>query len=150
MPITFNDRLEMLQVAAHAWLGLTKLLKTIPDARLEEPNTIGTWSGRDLLVHLANWDEEAIDALHRYASGEEFQWPTIPDEDLDRWNEEHLAPWRSRSLDDVKQYLERTHFALLDLAEKQPDVRPRVVVGVTEGHYGEHMDDLRSLLAGRN
>jgi hypothetical protein len=148
MPIAFNERLEMLQVASHAWLGLTKLLKTIPDTRMEEPNTIGTWSGKDLLAHLAAWEEDATDALRRYNAGESFEWPSVPDNDYDRWNAEHVGPWQSKALAEVRQYLEQSHFALMELAEQLPNVRPRIVIGVTEGHYGEHMDDLRTL-AGR-
>jgi hypothetical protein len=55
MPMSIDERLDMLQKASRAWLELTRLLDRIPEAAMNQPGTVGDWSGRDLLVHIASW-----------------------------------------------------------------------------------------------
>lgn len=147
MAISTNERLAMLQTAAKSWLEVRRLLDAISDAALTKPNTVGTWSGRDLLIHLANWDEEAVNVLERMAAGEPAHWPLPPGVDGDEWNEEHVAPWRSATPAQARRYLADAHDRLMHLAETMRSVKPRVVLGATEYHYGEHLDDLRKLAA---
>ena len=147
MAISTNERLQMLQDAAKAWLEVRRLLDTIPDSVLAKPNTVGTWRGQDLLVHLGNWDEQAIFVLERIALGEHPHWPLPPGVDNDEWNAEHLAPWRGATPAQARKYLLDTHDRLMHVAETMRTVKPGVVLGATQYHYGEHMDDLRAVAA---
>src|SRR5215203_2827753 len=65
MPMTTDERLVMLQIVSKAWLELKRVADSIPDAALEKPNTIGTWSGRDMLGHLAGWEAIGIDFIEQ-------------------------------------------------------------------------------------
>lgn len=147
MAISTNERLQMLQTAAKSWLEVRRIIDSIPDSVLRKPNTVGDWRGQDLLVHLANWDEEAINVLERIAAGETPHWPLPPGVDNDAWNEERLAPWRSATPAQARKYLFDTHDRLMHLAETMRGVKPRVVLGATQYHYGEHLDDLRAVAA---
>lgn len=145
MAISTNERLQMLQSASQAWIDLRQLLDEIPDAALRIPNTVGTWRGQDVIIHLANWNEEALNVLDRYAAGQSPSWPLPEGVDNDVWNEERLAPWRTATPAQARKYLNDTYERLMHKAETMRGVRPNVVLGVTVYHFGEHMDDLRKV-----
>jgi hypothetical protein len=145
MAISMNERLAMLQAAANSWLELRRVLDTISDSALRKPDTVGVWRGQDVLVHLANWDEEAINVLERMAAGEPAHWPLPPGVDGDVWNEERLDPWRSATPAQARAFLTDAHDRLMHIAETMQAVKPRIVLGATQYHYGEHLDDLRAL-----
>jgi len=146
MPISMNERLAMLQTASRAWLDLSRTLAKLSDAQLLKPNTIGTWSGKDLIAHIANWEQVATEAIEAAEAGDPDAWPDVDwDDDIDEMSEDLLDLWRDRSLADVRQYLEDAHFTLMNLAEASPHVRPDIVVFVTETHYNRHADDVARL-----
>ncbi len=143
MPISFDERLDMLQKASKAWVELQRAIRPLSDTDLTRPNTIGTWTGKDLLTHLANWEELGIGVLEDMEDGGQPEWPHA--DELDAVNAEMLEPWRGRSLDEIRAYLEQTHFALMDLAERSQAITPHVLLSVTANHYAQHLDDLRRL-----
>ena len=146
MPISMNERLMMLQKASRAWLDLTRTLSKLTDAQLLRPNAIGTWSGKDVLAHIANWEQVATETIEAAEAGNLDAWPDDAwNSVIDEVNDELLEPWRERSLSDVRQYLEDAHFTLMNLAEASRHAKPDVVVYVTEDHYGQHADDFKLL-----
>lgn len=145
--MTFDERLEMLQQASRSWLDLKRTIDRIPEQAMQSKNTVGTWSGCDLLVHLANWEEVAIDVIEEIEAGGDESWPEA---DADQVNAELLEPYRDCTLAEALEYLETTHFALMDVAEGALRIAPSVVLGVTAEHYAQHTSDLQSLAdAGR-
>jgi hypothetical protein len=140
--MTFDERLEMLQQASRSWLELKRTIDRIPDEAMNRPNTVGTWSGRELLVHLANWEEVAIGVIDELEAGGEESWPEADTHDL---NASMLEPYRDISLEDAREYLEATHFALMDAAERARNITPSVILSVTADHYATHLDDLNAV-----
>lgn len=146
MPLTMPERLEMLQQASKAWLQVKKLIDTIPDRALEKPGTVGSWSGRDLLGHLAGWEAIGIDVVREIEAGGAEEWPDLADDEYDAFNEEMLAPYRAMTTAEVRQALEDTHITLMNLAETaQRLTNPGTILSVTSEHYAKHLDDLRKL-----
>lgn len=146
MPMTFDERLDMLQIAARAWLELKRLADSISDERLERPNTIGSWSGRDMLGHLAGWEAIGINIIEQLNERGEYDKLGISTETIDAFNEEMLIPYRALSTADVRQALEDTHYALMHLAEhSEADRVAEVVLDVTRDHYSKHLPDLRGI-----
>ena len=144
--MTIDERFEMLQVASKAWLELRRLVDSIPDAALEQPNTIGIWSGRDMLSHLAGWESIGIDLVEQLNERGEFTRLGLTRDTVDAFNEEMLIPYRAMSTADVRQALKDTHFALMQLAEQSQADIAEVVIDVTRDHYDKHVGDLRPLL----
>lgn len=142
MSMTFDEKLEMLQEASRSWLELKRIIDRIPDQAMNRPNTVGTWSGRDLLVHIANWEEVAIDVIEEIEAGGEASWPEA---DTDELNAEMLEPYRDNTLEEALEYLESTHFALMDVAEDASLITPDVVLGVTSRHYEKHLPDFQTI-----
>jgi hypothetical protein len=146
MAISMEDRLTMLQAASRAWLNLSRTLKALTDAQLLKPNTIGTWSGKDVIAHIANWEEFAADAIEEIDAGNPAAWrDDLWIDVIDEMNEELLDPWRDSSSAEVRQYLEAAHFRLMNLAERSPSARPAIVTYVTATHYDQHAEDFRTL-----
>jgi len=56
-------RERLFSVIERAWTGLMESFSGLPDSVLVEPGVVGEWSVRDLLGHIATWEEEALAAL---------------------------------------------------------------------------------------
>ena len=146
MAITMNQRITMLQTASRAWLDLSRTLKGLTDGQLLAPNSIGIWSGKDVIAHIANWEQLAAETIDAASAGNANAWRDDAWEDvIDEMNEELLEPWRHASLAEVRQYLDDAHFTLMNLAETAAVVRPDVVVYVTRDHYEQHAEDFVTL-----
>ncbi len=53
-----------------SWRELTEALAGIPEERLTEPGVAGEWSVKDLMGHIAFWDEQALLAAERHLAGQ--------------------------------------------------------------------------------
>lgn len=146
MPMTTDERLDMLQIVAHAWLELKRLADSIPDVALEKPDTIGFWSGRDMLGHLAGWEAIGIDIIEQLDATGSFEPLGLNRETVNAFNEEMQIPYRAMTTQEVRQALEDTHYALMELAEKsQADRVAEIVLDMTRDHYNKHVPDLRGI-----
>jgi hypothetical protein len=143
--ITPDERIDMLQKASQSWLELKRVINSLSEQQFTRPNTIGAWSGRDVLAHIIGWEEVAIDVIEAMEAGEPEEWPEVEGEELDAFNEELIEPFRDLPLADFRQQADDIHFRLMDLAERARTIRPDTVLGVTAEHYAEHIDDLRAL-----
>lgn len=100
------------------------LLEGVADEDLRRPRTIGggEWSAKDLLGHVASWEEIAIRALAEWRDGRR---PAIEDvftsHAVDRVNEENIAVKAGLSPDDVRIGAEEAHHALVDAIEGMRD-----------------------------
>jgi len=136
----------MLQIASKAWLELKRLADSIPDAAVEKHGTIGTWSGRDVLSHIAGWEAIGIDVIEQLEQTGEFEEPDLSDETIDAFNEELLIPYRAMTTPEVRRAIEDTHDALMSIAERALHTKvPAVLIDITRDHYNKHLDDLRGV-----
>ncbi|HEX6230362.1 MAG TPA: DinB family protein [Actinomycetota bacterium] len=103
------------------------LLEALPRAALLSPGLGGgRWSPRDLIGHLATWEEFALDALEAWERG-----GRAPVDDLlytvptSRINDQAVARKASWSLPRVRRESERTHEELLAAIRSLSDARWR-------------------------
>ncbi|MGI8475066.1 MAG: DinB family protein [Thermomicrobiales bacterium] len=78
-PCTPNSVLEGAQTA---WAGLDATLDPIPDAVQSEPGCVGVWSVKDVVAHIAFWNEWGVDAAATLLSGvatDEGDWQALND-----------------------------------------------------------------------
>ena len=134
-----RDRIET------SWRGLQDALDGIPEERLTEPNVVGEWSIKDLLGHVAFWDEQAVLAAQRELAGEprrELDWEAA--------NARDAAARRDRTLAEQREALDRAHAAVLAILDDAPRLDPRSIglcgclKGDTYEHYDGHAADLRA------
>jgi uncharacterized damage-inducible protein DinB len=83
-------------------------LEGFDDTVLETQPICGVWSSRDVAGHLADWNNEIIDALERVRAGVPQKRPI---RDIDSWNHDQAAlrgidPWH-QAADDLRQSWQR-------------------------------------------
>lgn len=135
MAISKRKRLELLKDVSAAFLQLRKTISSLSDADLMRPNTVGSWSGKDLIGHIAAWEGVYAGVLRDPASNR----PT--DHEIDAWNESQATLRADWSLDEVQEFFEQTHADLMELLERAPDIDPAEAFGYTRDHYNKHYDD---------
>ena len=109
------------------------------------PNTIGIWSGRDIVGHLAGWEEIEIRIAREMNERGEFTRLGINRETVDAFNEEMLVPYRAMSSSEVRRALADTHARLMTLAEASHADINEIVIDVTRDRYAKHIPDLRGI-----
>ena len=135
----------MLNVVSAAWNELQSLIDSIPDTALETPSTIGIWSRRDMVGHLAAWEEIGIRIVREMDERGEFTRLGINRDTVDAFNEEMLIPYHAMSTQEVRQDLVDTHARLIRLAEASEADIDEIVIDVTRDHYAKHISDLRGI-----
>ena len=136
-------------------------LDGLSDEQLEvvPPTDLG-WTGRDLMGHIAMWQEVSLQVAKELAVNEasptyeanRARW-AIPGE-ADRFNDASLTAWRGMPLSEVRARFRGTAGELRGYLTVVPESRwikhpthQGYFFGETTGHYEEHMPELRAVLA---
>ena len=141
MASTMGTSNELATRADTVWSAIRAAAYALSDEQLERPNTIGHWSGRDVMLHVATWEAAATRAIHDLNAGLPLDPIFATDADVDAWNDQQLAPLRSFTLADAKRFFEETHQTLVDTIRSSPNVYPEMVMS----SYLYHLDDLLTL-----
>ena len=158
-----TNKIELLAKMQRGHAAFEALLAPLSAAQLTEPDVSGDWSIKDILVHLATWQERAAQSLEAARRGEQPQLtPTIKnDEEMNRFNDTTFAANHSRPLAEVQQDFRTSYQRLLaatemlsetDLFEQgrfswmKGNVLWAVVEGDTFGHYNEHQPVIEAWL----
>ena len=142
---------------------LETTLARVDAGQMVQPGAEGVWSVKDILAHIAYWEEELIGWLETAQRGE------VPadlaagftDEGVDRQNAAVYQQHRDRPLDEVLADFGSSHQAMLRVVERTPEqdlVDPdrfawhqrqplwKPVAETTYWHYDEHRDAIRAWL----
>ena len=80
------DRQGVLGAVSSAWDELKRAIALVPHDRVDVPGVVGPWSVKDLIGHVATWDQEALQALRRYLSDRDAKalvtWPDVDESHL--------------------------------------------------------------------
>lgn len=143
MPMTDAERQNVLTEIERGHHDLVSVLDSLTDEEMLRPNTVGHWSGKDVLAHLAGWLAEGS---RHIAAREAGQTDSIPAEsEFDAFNEEQVAKTRDWTLDQVRAYFESVHLDFVRLVESSPVMTPGFATGLSSHHYHEHLDQFRSM-----
>jgi hypothetical protein len=126
---------------------LLATLDVLTEEEMARPGACGEWSAKDVLAHIAAWEEECARAIGTLGKGE----PWDVDYDLEAWNDQTYRQRRSLPLDQVRREFQGAHQTLLEaiggLTEEQlaqnSDIRGWIA-NSTYAHYQEHLLDLMS------
>ena len=118
-------RREAIGILQEGRAGIHELLDRLPRTAMTTPGLGGgTWSPKDLIGHLASWEEHALDALASWARDQR-----APIDDLwfslstTKINDQAVRRKASWSLAKVQHESERTHQDLLEAIRTMPDAR---------------------------
>ena len=140
-------REDLLELERTRWSLLRQLLGAVPTSRADEPSlTPEGWSVRDLVWHLARWNDVVATQLESMRAGtfdEGFDWNT------DVNNAQFLASGRSVSYADTMSELEDSRVRVIRAMEQLDEVSPRAVELFSEPaymHVDDHLPELRRFL----
>ena len=136
---------QILEKLERTWNDFQQSFSGLPDDLLSQPGANGDWSVKDLMAHVAWWEEETLKHLPDVAQGKRL--PRYADlyGGLDAFNRLMWEKWRRASLAEVRQYMLDTHRRLLEYIQAAPDellqtdtrFRHRLRLD-TYSHYPEH------------
>lgn len=98
-------------------------LAVLTSDEIVQPNTVGVWSIKDVLAHLAEWESRMSGWVEAARRGKEVQ---VPDANY-TWKQLHLfnefiyQKHRDRSLEDVLVYFRETHEQFMEWVLAQPE-----------------------------
>jgi hypothetical protein len=148
MSVSDDERrayLEEIDVAYQEWLAL---IASIPEDDMLVPNTVGTWSGKDVVADVTGWEAETLRYIRELDAGRTAEWqPAEEDGTWDRFNQSNVDPTRDWTLAEVVADFQRVHGELMETAAASPNTPWRSVVRLTKLHYEEHYDNLREIPA---
>jgi hypothetical protein len=76
-------------------------IQNLPDQELETPGVIGTWSVKDILVHLTRWEAELVTLIWQAVKGITPTTAHFNQKDVDDINESWYQESRNRPLERV-------------------------------------------------
>jgi uncharacterized damage-inducible protein DinB len=108
-----------------------RLLARIPAAEIRRPRTQGAWSVKDVLSHIAAWEEDGTRRLRLLARGRGSRmvwYETMPE--VDRYNARAVRAARRTTLAGLLRRLARARAALVAALRRLP---PRAIGDPTPG-----------------
>ena len=147
-----TDNEQTLCEIYKSWSEFQELLAQVPRERMEEGLSVGDWSVKDLLGHIATWEMVTINSVREFLDGPDQAMHMYTDAEVDDFNKETVEAKRETRLADILSDLEETHAKLISYlvglpraAFQDAAVEWRIRLD-TYGHYSEHGIDLRRWL----
>jgi len=141
-----SDKARLLQESDDAFLDLRQAIDGLDDGRLTRV-WLGTWSIREILIHITGWHQEMLPALARVARGE-AAYPAGTYDDFDAWNARFVEAKAGVKVADVLVQLDASHRDFARAAGAVPDAQLAaardLVEGTGAGHYREHAAQIRA------
>ena len=147
------NRDDTLNTVARSWQVLERAIALVPQHRVDTPGVVGPWSVKDLIGHVATWDQEALQALRGYQAGGDARELTTWPDNIDGFNAREAARKRGTDLAMLRRELAESHRQIVelisDLAEaafETREVETRIRVD-TYDHYADHTAQILLWLA---
>jgi hypothetical protein len=141
-----RDKARLLQETDEAFNELRQAIDGLDDGRLTRV-WLGTWSIREILIHISGWHAEMIPALARVARGE-APYASGAYDDFDAWNARFVEARHGVKVSDVLAELDTSHRDFVRAADAVPEARladaRALIEGTGSGHYREHTAQIRA------
>ncbi len=98
-------------------------LSGISDEELMRPNAAAKWSIKDLLGHIAAWDEETLRIIQAFAmqTNPLYSYSISDRSDFAVWNAEQVQLRQDRSMEQIRLELENSRRDLIQIVEGLTD-----------------------------
>ena len=142
MSTTAHDVEQAISLANEAYESAREYVEGIDEASMMQPDRVGIWSGKDLVIHIADWEVIAARILRDLATGRPEEW--VPEgTDVDSYNEQRVADHAEKSVDQALDFWGEAHEELLNAYRDAGLDREDILIGITRDHYREHYPDFR-------
>ena len=144
---------------------LEETLDQLSDEQLQEPGLEGGWSVKDVMAHLAAWEQKMIAWAKQYIGGTEPNDRPQNDDDINAMNAQLHESNKGKSLEEVRTAFKESYPQAVALTESVPedilmdsDRFPSrngnplwyMIAANTWWHYEEHNEDIQRWLAGKD
>jgi hypothetical protein len=142
-----SDKTNAIAAVEGGYAELQAAAKGIPEGRATAA-AFGEWSAKDVLAHMASWDEFTSLDMQRIARGHVPCLAAFKEAEVDQWNAFLMRPRRMFPLAQVQFESAHCHRQLLSALEALPEASfaPGVVanvLAVIAGHYRHHAGQIR-------
>ena len=136
---------QLLKKLSNAWNAFNQSYADLPEEAMRKPGITGNWSIKDIIAHVALWEEESLHHLPAIASGQRTPKYSDTYGGIDAFNAKKTAEFSPLSLSEVLQKRDATHQRLIDYLKPVPEAlietdtrfRRRLRVD-TYSHYPKH------------
>ena len=115
------NRQQLLQRLDAAWAAFNASFAGLTDAQLTEAGVVDDWSVKDLIAHVAWWEEEAPRHLPVILAGGRPPRYAVAYGGIDAFNAMMAERKHGLSLDEVRDEAEETHRRLIAYLEGVPE-----------------------------
>lgn len=130
------SREEIIANVETSWDAWTAALDGIPAELTGEPGVCGYFSVKDLVGHIAFWDEQDLARAHRIASGE-----TVTPNDWESMNDQEYAAHKDDTLEAQTARMIDAHARLNNDVRTLNDI-DNLKLEDTWEHYDAHTNDV--------
>lgn len=144
------DRKTLLDRVDRPWREFVEAIGGLSVDVLQEPGVVDNWSVKDLLAHIATWEEEALSALKIIMAGEKTpRYASVGG--IDAFNAMKWQHYHEASLEAARARFDQMHTRLLEFLQEVPEqffeketrFRRRLRLD-TYGHVPEHTEQVRA------
>ena len=104
---------ELISIIEAERAKLEAVIGTLSEAQMNEPNTVGDWSVKDTLAHLALWTSRNITVIYQAEQGQKAEEIDEMFDDADALNAADYETQKDRPLERILSDLRGTHKQLL-------------------------------------
>ncbi len=134
------------------------LLSEVGEVRMTEPGVTGDWSVKDIIAHIAAWEQRVLDRMESETTATPLE---MSGWEMDKMNDAYYERNKNRSLEDVRNTAASTHAHFMQLVRSlseedlfqggrfawtKGDPFYNWVEGNTYEHYAEHAASIRAWL----
>lgn len=127
---------ELIANIDRSWNAWIAALDGIPESLASDPGVCGYFSVKDLVGHIAYWDEQDLARAHKLANGE-----TVPPNDWAAMNDLEYEAHKHDSLKAQSARMIDAHMRLIADVRSFADVE-HLKLDDTWEHYDAHRDDV--------
>lgn len=115
-----DEAIIKLRLARREFL---ETLVGVEDEDMLRPNVVEKWSLKDLLGHIAAWDEEMLRVIQAFTMQPEARYSYVISErdEFAVWNAEQIAARRDSTLEQIKSEFENARRDLIQVTEGMTD-----------------------------
>lgn len=143
-----GDREELLGRAEEARRAFLGAVEGLTEEQMTKP-AVGEWSIKDLLAHVASWDEMALPDIRRIARGDAPALAAFDLKRVDEYNAMIMSLRRHFSLEQARRELDISRMSLLEAVGRLPDSAlaegqfARALLQICTHHDVEHTEDIQ-------
>ena len=127
-----NSKAQILKRLETERRRLEQNISGLSREEMLQPGVVGSWSVKDVLAHLADWQARMPAWLSAAQCGEEVETPApgLTWKQLDILNQRIYEAHRDQSLEEILEYFHRTHDRFMKMVEVLPEEDM-----LARGHY---------------